>query len=54
MILVQLVITGLYYVLAGLLALVLVEQFVRERNWQREVLYLIVIVPLVLRLVHLK
>lgn len=54
MTLVQLGITGVYYLLVAVLALVLAQQFVRERNWQREVLYLIVIVPLVLRLLHLK
>lgn len=54
MTLVQLGITGIYYLLVAVLALVLAQQFVRERSWQRELLYLIVIVPLVLRLLHLK
>jgi len=54
MLLMQLAITGIYYLLVAVLALALAQQFVRERSWQREVLYLVVLLPLVLRLLHLK
>lgn len=54
MLLLQSGITVLYYALAALMAVVLAREFARERNWQREVLYLIVLMPLVLRLLRLK
>ena len=54
MLVMQSAITGLYYVLVAVLAWMLAREFVRERDWQREVLYLIVLMPLVLRLLRLK
>jgi ABC-type molybdate transport system permease subunit len=54
MLLLQSGITVVYYALVALMAAVLAREFVRERDWQREVLYLVVLIPLVLRLVRLK
>jgi hypothetical protein len=54
MILMQLVITGLYYGLVAWAAILLARCFWREKSWDREVLYLIVLVPFILRLLRVK
>jgi ABC-type spermidine/putrescine transport system permease subunit I len=54
MILMQEIITVLYYGLVAWAALLLAYCFWRAKGWDREVLYLIVLVPFVLRLLHLK
>ncbi|MDO8835089.1 MAG: hypothetical protein Q7V01_05810 [Vicinamibacterales bacterium] len=54
MILLQSVITGAYYVLVAFAAAMLVYNFLRTKSWDREVLYLIVLIPFVLRLLRLK
>jgi len=54
MILAQSIITLAYYGLtAGAVALLLYN-FVRAKTWDREVLYLIVLVPFLLRLLRVK
>lgn len=54
MMILQSAITVAYYLLTAGAAALLVHAFVRERHWEREVLYLIVLVPFVLRLLWLK
>jgi len=54
MLTIQTIITLLYYALTAGAALVLAVNFWRERKWDREVLYLLVLVPFLLRLLHLK
>lgn len=54
MITLQATITWIYYALTAGAALVLAVNFWRERKWDREVLYLLVLVPFLLRLLHLK
>ena len=54
MITLQAVITLLYYGLVALAAILLAMNFWRAKTWDREVLYLIVLVPFVLRLLQLK
>lgn len=54
MLLLEFLVTVLYYGLVATMAVVLAREFVRERDWQREVLYLVVLMPLVLRLLRLK
>jgi hypothetical protein len=50
----QSVITVLYYLLTAAAAGLLIYNFVRAKSWEREVLYLIVLVPFVLRVLRLK
>ena len=54
MILIQQVITALYYGLTAFAAALLAYSFLKARDWEREVLYLIVLVPFVLRILFLK
>lgn len=50
----QSVITGAYYGLVAIAAVLLVANFIRTKAWDRELLYLIVLLPFVLRLLRLK
>jgi hypothetical protein len=44
----------IYYAFVALVCAVLVVNFVQSRDWQRDVLYLIVLLPFLLRLLRLK
>ncbi len=48
------IVTVLYYLLTACVAALLVWNFVRRKDWQEEVLYVIVLVPFLLRLLRLK
>ena len=48
------VVTILYYLLTAYVAVLLVENFLKNKKWQDEVLYIIVLIPFVLRLLRLK
>ncbi len=50
----NLVISILYYALTALVAFLLVSNFLKSKKWQEEVLYLIVLIPFLLRLLRLK
>ena len=54
MITLQTVITLAYYAMTAGAAALLVYNFVKAKSWEREVLYLIVLVPFVLRVLRLK
>ena len=54
MVLIQTIVTLLYYLLVAFLAALLVWNFARSRKWEEEVLYMIVLVPFLLRLFRLK
>jgi hypothetical protein len=47
-------ISVLYYAMTAFIAVLLVWNFVKRKAWQDEVLYLIVLVPFLLRLLRLK
>lgn len=47
-------VTILYYLLTAFTAALLVWNFVKSRKWQDELLYLIVLLPFLLRLLRLK
>ncbi|MFO7733018.1 MAG: hypothetical protein R6X21_05140 [Candidatus Aminicenantes bacterium] len=47
-------ITVLYYALTAFVAVLLVWNFIDRKKWQEEVLYVIVLLPFVLRLLRLK
>ncbi len=48
------VVTALYYLLTAYVAALLVWNFLKKRKWQEEVLYIIVLIPFLLRLLSLK
>jgi hypothetical protein len=48
------VVTILYYLLTAYIAVVLMGNFIRRKKWQEEVLYIIVLIPFLLRLLRLK
>ncbi len=50
----QTLITGIYYCLVAYVAVILIWNLVRTRKWQEEVLYVIVLLPFILRLLRLK
>jgi hypothetical protein len=54
MIALQSVITFAYYALTAGAAALLLYNFVKAKGWERELLYLIVLVPFLLRVLHLK
>jgi hypothetical protein len=54
MIAVQSIITLAYYALTAGAAALLLYNFIRAKIWDREVLYLIVLVPFLLRLLRVK
>jgi len=54
MITLQSIITLAYYALTAGAAALLVYNFAKAKSWEREVLYLIVLVPFLLRVFHLK
>lgn len=48
------IITVLYYLLVAAVCALLITNLVRERKWEQEVLYLVVLIPFLLRLLRLK
>jgi uncharacterized membrane protein len=48
------IVTILYYLMTVYVAVLLVWNFLKRKNWQEEVLYIIVLIPFVLRLLRLK
>ena len=48
------VVTILYYAMVGYVALLLLDGLVRSRRWERDVLYILVLIPFLLRLFRLK
>jgi hypothetical protein len=48
------VVTILYYLLTAYIAAMLVWNFLKRKEWQEEVLYVIVLIPFLLRLLRLK
>jgi hypothetical protein len=47
-------VTVLYYLLVAVISGLLVYNLVRSKSWERDVLYVIVLVPFLLRLFRLK
>ena len=54
MILIQSLVSILYYVLVAYVVALLVWNFIRSRKWDEELLYVIVLIPFLLRLFRLK
>lgn len=48
------IITVLYYVLVAYVAVLMIWNLLKSKKWQEEVLYIIVLMPFLLRLLRLK
>jgi len=48
------IVTILYYLMTAFVAALLVWNFLKRKNWQEESLYIIVLIPFLLRLLRLK
>jgi hypothetical protein len=48
------VVTILYYALVAFVSLLLIYNLVKSRQWERDVLYILVLLPFLLRLFRLK
>jgi hypothetical protein len=48
------IITFLYYVLVAYVAVLIVYNLIKSRKWQDELLYIIILMPFLLRLLRLK
>lgn len=44
----------IYYVFVGYIALLLIYNLAKSENWKEEVLYIIILIPFLLRLFRLK
>jgi hypothetical protein len=47
-------ITWIYYLLVAFVSIVLIWNLVKTKSWEKEILYIIVLVPFLLRLFRLK
>lgn len=54
MTLIQSFVSLLYYLLVAYVVVLLVWNFIRSRKWDEELLYVIVLIPFLLRLFRLK
>ncbi len=48
------VVTVIYYLLVAYIAFLLIRNLIKEKNWEQEVLYMVVLLPFLLRLFRLK
>jgi hypothetical protein len=48
------IVTVLYYLMTAYIAVLLAWNFLKRKNWQEEALYIIVLIPFILRLLRLK
>ncbi|MCK4431646.1 MAG: hypothetical protein KAW19_10155 [Candidatus Aminicenantes bacterium] len=48
------IITILYYILTAFIALLIIWNFIKSKKWQEEALYIIILIPFLLRLLRLK
>ena len=50
----ELAVTIIYYCLVGFVSILLIYNLIKTKEWQKEVLYILVLVPFLLRLFMLK
>ncbi len=50
----ELIVSIIYYALVAFVSIVLIYNLIKTREWQKEVLYIIVLIPFLLRLFMLK
>jgi hypothetical protein len=48
------IITILYYLLTGYIAFLIIWNLLKSKKWQEEILYIIILLPFLLRLFRLK
>ena len=48
------IVTFLYYILIAYVAVLIVWNLIKSRKWQDELLYVIILMPFILRLLRLK
>ncbi|MBN2264404.1 MAG: hypothetical protein JW775_01195 [Candidatus Aminicenantes bacterium] len=48
------IVTVLYYLMTAYIAVLIVHNFLKRKSWQEEALYVIVLIPFLLRLLRLK
>jgi uncharacterized membrane protein len=48
------VVTWLYYALVAFVSVILIVNLLKSRKWERDVLYVLVLLPFLLRLLRLK
>lgn len=48
------IITILYYLLTGYIAFLIIWNLLKSKKWQEEILYIIILMPFLLRLLRLK
>lgn len=48
------IITILYYLLTGYIVLLIIWNLLKSKKWQEEILYIIILLPFLLRLFRLK
>jgi len=48
------IITILYYLMVAFIAFLMIRNLLKSRKWQEEALYVIVLIPFLLRLLRLK
>ena len=48
------IITVLYYLLIAYVSVILIWNLIKTRKWEKEILYIIVLLPFLLRLFRLK
>ncbi len=48
------IISILYYLLTGYIVLLIIWNLVKSKKWQEEILYIIILMPFLLRLFRLK
>ncbi len=51
---IQSIITILYYLIVAYAAVMMIYNLIREKSWEKEILYIIVLIPFILRLLRLK
>ena len=48
------VITIIYYLLVAYLVVIMIRNLIRTKSWEKEILYVVVLIPFLLRLFRLK
>jgi len=48
------IITWLYYLLTGYIVFLIIWNLIKSKKWQDEILYVIILIPFLLRLLRLK
>jgi len=48
------IVTAVYYVLVAFIVFIMIRNLIRTKHWETEALYVVVLVPFLLRLFRLK